>query len=116
MKMNGFDQLPVVDNNDGINKKQLIGMVTVMDIMARLAAGTINSLDCPVSKVVQKQFPVMRSNETIGRLIHLLRRHPYVAIVVESQHQHESINRQMIAAIITHIDILNYLAKLDQSN
>ncbi|OTF76456.1 hypothetical protein BLA29_014511 [Euroglyphus maynei] len=101
MRMNGFDQLPVVSN-----KKQLIGMVTVMDIMAKLAASTIDSLDCPVSSVVQQQFPVMRSDESIGRLIHLLRRHPFVAVVDQTQ---------MIEAIITHIDILNYLAKSDQT-
>nr|XP_027205178.1 cystathionine beta-synthase-like [Dermatophagoides pteronyssinus] len=117
MKMNGFDQLPVViNNNNGNNQKQLIGMVTVGDIMLKLAAGTIKSLDCPITNVVQRQFPIMQSNESIGRLIHLLRRNPYVAIVVVSESTQQQPIRQMIEAIITHIDILNYLVKFDQSD
>lgn len=116
MKMNGFDQLPVVINQNGNNQKQLIGMVTVGDIMLKLAAGTIKSLDCPITNVVQRQFPIMQSNESIGRLIHLLRRNPYVAIVVVSESPQQQPIRQMIEAIVTHIDILNYLAKFDQSD
>lgn len=103
MKVNGFDQLPVVSTDTKI----LHGMVTVDQIMAKIHAG-VADLDSPVSKVLLNKYPRVKLQDQLGSLIKLLRSNPYAAIVDPIGN-----NEVRIVGIITHIDILDYMSKID---
>lgn len=94
MKIYGFDQLPVVNHHN-----QLVGMVTVDQIMLKTSAG-LASLNDPVGNVSLTKFPVVNCKESIGTLVKQLRMNPYVAIVDQNQ----------ISGIVTHIDILEFIS------
>ena len=104
MKVNGFDQLPVVQTGT----KNLLGMVTVDQIMAKVHAG-VATLDSPVNKVLLTTYPSVKLHDPLGNLIKALRQNPYVAIKDQI-----SADQVAIAGIVTHIDILDYLSKLDK--
>ena len=100
MKVNGFDQLPVVQKDD----QSLLGMVTVDQIMAKVSAG-VATLDDPVEKVLLTTYPNVKVTDPLGTLIKVLRQNPYVAIKEQLSEE-----RMAIAGIVTHIDILDYIS------
>lgn len=102
MRVNGFDQLPVVQGDN----KNLLGMVTVDQIMAKVSAG-VATLDDPVEMVLLKTYPSVKVNDPLGALIKVLRQSPYVAIKEQL-----SDDVATIAGIVTHIDILDYIANV----
>lgn len=103
MRNGGFDQIPVVKS---AQNKKLLGMITVSDIMAKLTAGSI-TLNCPVQKALIRKFPQIQAEEPVGELIKLLSEQPYMVVVEKDDEP----NEQIILAIITHIDVLNFLTK-----
>lgn len=103
MQNGGFDQIPVVES---VQNKKLLGMVTVNEIMAKLTAGSI-TLNCPVHKALTKKFQQIQAEESVGELIKLLSEQPYMVVVERDIER----NEQLILAIVTHIDVLNYLTK-----
>lgn len=103
MKVNGFDQLPVVQKGT----KNLLGMVTVDQIMAKVSAG-VATLDDPVEMVLLKSYPNVKMTDSLGVLIKTLRQNPYVAIKEQVSEDVDT-----IAGIVTHIDILDYIASVD---
>ena len=105
MKRNGFDQLPVVAENT----KELKGMVTVSDIMAKISAGTVTMEDT-VSRALINKFPVLKLEDKIGALAQALRFNPY-AVIIDSSSTSSNL---IVSAIATHIDILDYLGNIDQ--
>ena len=103
MKRFGYDQLPVLD----VEKKRLLGMVTVGHIMAKVAGGTV-TMESTVNEVMLTDFPKIERSAKLGMLSQMLKTNPYVVVVDKVTQSDER-----IAGIITHIDILNYLAELD---
>lgn len=104
MKENGFDQLPVTDGESNL----LYGMITVSDVMAKIAGG-MATLESPVCKVLMHQYPCVMIRDQLEKLIKLLQVNPYVAIVDELNGGGGQIR---IAAIVTHIDILDFLSRM----
>lgn len=102
MRKHGYDQLPVLED-DG----SLVGMITVGHIMAKMSGSPV-TMESPVSEVVIKKFPKVERNGRLGSISRILKTNPYVVVFDEV-----SDGKQRIAGIITHIDILNYLAELD---
>lgn len=106
MKVHGYDQIPVVKAN---KPREMLGMITVSDIMAKISADNA-TLDCPVNKVLLSKYPSLKSNESMEKLVKLLRFNPYVVIVEEF-----GVDQHHIAALLTHIDILDYLSQFDSA-
>lgn len=103
MKQRGYDQLPVVDTSN-----KLIGMVTVFDLMAKIASGSA-SIDSSVNNVLIKDFPKIGKDSTLGILTAMLKTNHYVVVVESLQPE----NEHSLAGILTHIDVLNYLIVAD---
>ena len=101
MKQRGYDQLPVVAAS-----KVLLGMVTVSSLMAKIASGEL-AIDSEVKSAIIKNFPKIDKEATLGDLTAILKASHY-AVVVDIVEKEE-----VIAGIVTHIDVLNYLIVAD---
>lgn len=97
MKQRGYDQLPVVESSNA-----LLGMVTVSSLMTKIAVGEI-ALDSVVDDALIKNFPKIDKEATLGDLTAILKASHYVVVV----------ENEMVAGILTHIDVLNYLIVAD---
>ncbi|CAG2171916.1 unnamed protein product [Oppiella nova] len=102
MRRHGYDQLPVLSDDSF-----LLGMVTVGHIMAKMSGHTV-TMESPIHEVIIKNYPKIERNGKLGSISRILKTNPYVVVFDEV-----SENSERIAGIITHIDILNYLAELD---
>jgi predicted transcriptional regulator len=80
-------------------------MITVQNILAKISAQTL-TMKSPISEVMVKNYPKIEINETLGSISRILKTNPYVVVIDRVSETNES-----IAGIITHIDILDYLAK-----
>lgn len=103
MKRHGYDQLPVLQVDNNI----LVGMITVSHTMAKMSGETV-TMESNVSEVIIKNYPKLERSQTLGSISQMLKTNPYVVV-----YDKVSENSERIAGIITHIDILNYLAELD---
>ncbi len=101
MKRHAYDQLAVL----GQDNLLLVGMITVQNILAKISAQTL-TMKSPISEVMVKNYPKIEINETLGSISRILKTNPYVVVIDRVSETNES-----IAGIITHIDILDYLAK-----
>ncbi|KAL8566544.1 hypothetical protein ACOMHN_009758 [Nucella lapillus] len=109
----GFDQVPVVDETGSIQ-----GMVTVGNILAQMVKNKVNSSD-PVSKIMYKQFKMIKMGTHLGQLSRMLDTDHFV-LVVHDQRQYTGSstamqNKQMIFGIATRIDLLNFIASRSSS-
>ncbi|XP_070534882.1 cystathionine beta-synthase-like [Ptychodera flava] len=106
MNKEGFDQIPVADEAG-----QVLGMVTLGNMMAQLLAGKVKS-STHVSQIIYKQFKKITLDTTLGKLSRILDT-DHFALVVHQQKQfsnkEESSHRQMIFGIATRIDLLNFI-------
>ena len=102
MRKHGYDQLPVLAD-DGT----LLGMITVGHIVAKMSGSPV-TMESPVSEVIIKKFPKVERKGKLGSISRILKTNPYVVVFDEVVG-----GKERIAGIITHIDILNYLAELD---
>lgn len=105
MRRQGYDQLPVV-SSDGSNCLQ--GMVTVDDLMANIAAGSVKG-GTPVVKAVSQEYQKMSRESTIGSLSKKLKSSHFVVI---TEGEAEASNARIVG-ILTHIDIINYLIEME---
>lgn len=106
MKKEGYDQIPVVDENGGI-----LGMVTMGNLMNRIVNKKAASSD-PVEKVLFRQFKKISLDTTLGRLSTIFEKDSF-ALVVHNQRMYTSgeqaMNREVIIGIASIIDLLNYI-------
>jgi len=107
MKQRGYDQLPVVKQGA---PTCLLGMVSVYELMAKIAAGSVKG-NTSVSQALNQAFERLPQDATIGSLSHALKNTQFV-VVVESLLGEES---SRIVGILTHIDVLNYLIEMEAS-
>lgn len=104
----GFDQVPVVDESGAI-----LGMLTVGNILAQMVKSKVKAGD-PVSKIMYKQFKMVKMDTTLGQLSRMLDTDHFV-LVVHDQRQYRGqrgsmAKKQMIFGIATRIDLLNFIA------
>ncbi|KAK7491019.1 hypothetical protein BaRGS_00017715 [Batillaria attramentaria] len=110
----GFDQVPVVDESGAI-----LGMVTVGNILAQMVKNKVKPSD-PVSKIMYKQFKMVKMDVTLGQLSRMLDTDHFV-LVVHDQRQSDTGSlgsmekKQMIFGIATRIDLLNFIASHEGS-
>lgn len=115
MKEHGFDQLPVVEHT---KHGHLRGMVTVSEIMAKIAGGAAR-LDSPLEHVLIVNYPCVPVEAKLGELIEELGSNAYVVVVQEhipNENEITHTNQKDVAGIVTHIDILNYLSASNLTN
>jgi cystathionine beta-synthase len=102
----GYDQLPVVDDN-GI----VMGMVTMGNLSAKLLSSRVQSSD-PVSCALYTQFKTIAPTVSLSDLSRIFER-DYFALVCVSAHHHVSASKKeekkIIFGIATRIDLLNFL-------
>jgi cystathionine beta-synthase len=101
MKRHAYDQLAVLGQDNPI----LVGMITVQNILTNMSAQTL-TMKSPISEVMVKNYPKIEINAKLGSILRILKTNPYVVVIDRVSKTDES-----IAGIITHIDILNYIAK-----
>lgn len=104
----GFDQVPVVDEQGTI-----LGMVTVGNMMAQVVRAKVKKSD-PVSKVMYKQFKMVHMEVSLGQLSRMLDTDHYVLVVhdqTQYRGKHTTAKRQMIFGIATRIDLLNFITE-----
>lgn len=104
----GFDQVPVVDEQGTI-----MGMVTVGNMMAQVVKAKVKKSD-PVSKVMYKQFKMVHMEVSLGQLSRMLDTDHYVLVVHDQTHykgKSTVAKRQMIFGIATRIDLINFITE-----
>ena len=105
MKKQGFDQLPVVDDDN------ILGVVSEGNLMAKLVAKRVQAND-PISKVLYTQFRRVSLSTTLGELSHIFDR-DHFAVVVSSQQCYGGPNKltekAVIVGVVTRIDLLDYI-------
>ncbi|KAK3889558.1 hypothetical protein Pcinc_006445 [Petrolisthes cinctipes] len=107
MQHEGYDQLPVVDQEGLIQ-----GVVTLGSLMAKLVAGKIEG-SSPVQQSLYSQFRKIKLDTTLGRLSRILDR-DHFALVVHTQRLYVEgtvVEKEVCIGIVTHIDLLTYITK-----
>lgn len=104
MRIKGFDQLPVVPSDES---NVLHGMVTVDDLMAGISGGTVKA-NTPVIELLSKKYQKMDLSATIGDLSQMLKSTHFVVITEDDP------DFDRILGILTHIDIINYVIKMEE--
>lgn len=102
----GFDQLPVVDE-DGV----VVGVVTEGNLTAKLAAGRVKPAD-PVSAAMFKQFHQVEPSTSLSELARIFDI-DHFALVCTSQKNYSAdkvTERTVVAGVVSRIDLLKYIA------
>ncbi|GLV46443.1 Cystathionine beta-synthase [Carabus blaptoides fortunei] len=110
MKQEGYDQIPVVDENGGI-----LGMVTMGNLMNRIVNKKAEPSDA-VEKVLFRQFKKISLDTTLGKLSRIFETDSF-ALVTHNQRMYSSgasaKNREVIIGIVSIIDLLNYITSTE---
>lgn len=110
MKKEGYDQIPVVDENGGI-----VGMVTMGNLMNRIVNKKAEPSD-KVEKVLFRQFKKISLDTTLGKLSRIFEKDSF-ALVTHNQRMYSSgasaKNREVIIGIVSIIDLLNYITSTE---
>merc|ERR1712106_338755 len=110
MQKEGYDQLPVVDNEGLIQ-----GVVTLGGLMAKIVSSKIEG-SSPVQQSLYSQFKKITLDTTLGKLSQILDRDHFALMVHMSQlYQDGSVmEREVCIGIVTHIDLLHYIANANK--
>jgi cystathionine beta-synthase len=113
MRVKGFDQMPVVDN-DGV----ILGMITMGSLIARLLSKKLYSTDS-VEAALYRQFRKVTLDVNLGKLTYILHTHHF-ALVVHSQILYGGAaqveqKKEVIIGIVTQIDLLNYITGVEEN-
>ncbi|XP_059478512.1 cystathionine beta-synthase [Neocloeon triangulifer] len=100
LKKEGFDQLPVVDDNGAI-----LGVVSTGNMMTRLVNHKIKPED-KVASILYRQFRKIKADTILGRVSHILEKDPF-ALVVD--------DKDVIIAIVSPVDVLSYITSSSDS-
>lgn len=109
MKKGGFDQVPVVNS-----ESKILGVITEGNLTSYLTKKRASPED-PVEKILYKQFKQVTAKTTLGELSLLFDKEPYVLVsasqkvITESSTDLEE--KCVVTAIVTRIDLLNYIMK-----
>jgi len=107
LKTQGFDQLPVVDENGAV-----VGVVTAGNLMAKLSSGRVKITD-DVSEAMFKQFQKVSPSTDLAKLSQIFNK-DHFALVVTSQKWFSSpgvsAENHLVVGVATRIDLLNFIA------
>lgn len=114
MKKGGFDQVPVVDSDS-----KVLGVITEGNLTSYLTKKRA-SPDDPVEKILYKQFKQVTAKTTLGELSLIFDKDPYVLVsatqkvITDSSNELEE--KCVVTAVVTRIDLLNYIMKHEDEN
>merc|ERR1719300_1285033 len=112
MNSEGFDQLPVIDTAGAIQ-----GVATLGSLKSKLLKGKVQPTDA-VSKATFTTFKKVTLDTTLEKLDRILDREHF-AFVVHQQRlyksQHEVQTKEIIVGILTDIDLLNHVSRVESS-
>jgi len=104
MQKEGYDQLPVVDNEGLIQ-----GVVTLGGLMAKILSSKIEG-SSPVQQILYSQFKKITLDTTLGKLSQILDKDHFALIVHSSRLYNGTVTqRDVCIGIVTQIDLLNYI-------
>jgi len=109
MQKEGYDQLPVVDQESVIR-----GVVTLGSLLAKLVSGKVEPTS-PVSHTMYSQFHRITLDTSLAKLSSLLHK-DHFAIVVYTQRMYMKGSvqeKEVCMAIVTQIDLLTYITHHD---
>ncbi|XP_076055996.1 cystathionine beta-synthase isoform X2 [Oratosquilla oratoria] len=117
MQREGYDQLPVVDQ-EGIIK----GVVTLGSLMAKIVAGKVEG-SSPVEQSLYSQFRKITLDTTLGKLSRILDR-DHFALVVHRQRlciggpdvEGSITEKEVCIGIVTQIDLLTHITHCKKEN
>ncbi|RYY35645.1 pyridoxal-phosphate dependent enzyme [archaeon] len=108
LKANGYDQLPVVSEDNSI-----LGMVTEGNLTSRLTSGRVSASDS-ITKALYSQFRTVTASTPLFELARMFDRDHFV-VVVQTQRTYsgskESAEKSVVTGIVTRIDMLKYITK-----
>lgn len=112
MNSEGYDQLPVINNAGAIQ-----GVATLGSLKSKLLKGKVQPTDA-VSKATFTTFKKVTLDTTLEKLDRILDREHF-AFVVHQQRlyksQHEVQTKEIIVGILTDIDLLNHVSRVESS-
>jgi len=106
MKKEGFDQLPVIDQDGSIK-----GVVTLGSLMTRILSKKAEP-KTQVHQVLYGQFKSVQLDTTLSKVSRILERDHYVMVTHNQRlySQNDTIEeRNVVIGIVTQIDLLNYI-------
>ncbi|KAF2881622.1 hypothetical protein ILUMI_24565 [Ignelater luminosus] len=113
MKKQGYDQLPVVDENN-----ILMGMATMTNLMTMLVSSKVKPND-PISKAISKQFRKVTPETNLGLVSRILEKDSFV-LVIQDQKQvsggSSTNNEEKIVGIVSIIDLLHYITNNNEND
>jgi len=108
LNQNGFDNVPVVDNDNSI-----LGVISEGHLTSRLTSGKVSSNDL-VSSSLYKLFIKIESNISLFKLSKLFDSNPY-CILIGKQKKYLSngntVEINIVNGIVTRIDLLKYISQ-----
>ncbi|RHY24396.1 hypothetical protein DYB25_012652 [Aphanomyces astaci] len=106
LKAEGFDNLPVVDEQNAI-----VGVISEGNLTAQLLPGRILPSD-PVSKAMYKQFKKVSTHTTLSELSRIFDK-DHFALVVTEQRRYSAggvvETKSVIFGVVTRIDLLTFI-------
>lgn len=109
MKKQGYDQLPVIDDNE-----TLIGMATMTNLMTMLVNSKVQPND-PISKAIARQFRKVTPDSTLGLVSRILEKDSFVLVVQDQKHLPSNKAQEKTVGLISIIDLLHYITNNNES-
>ncbi|CAK4640306.1 unnamed protein product, partial [Aphanomyces euteiches] len=106
LKREGFDNLPVVDEQNGI-----VGVISEGNLTAQLLPGRILPSD-PVSKAMYKQFKKVNTHTTLSELSRIFDKDHFALVVTEQRcfsAGGKVETKSVIFGVVTRIDLLTFI-------
>jgi len=112
LQSNGFDQLPVVDDQG-----EVLGVATAGNLMSKIVQNRVKSTD-PVKKVLFSQFKKVALQTELGSLSQIFN-NDHFALVVATQTwfsgSDKKVVKNLVVGVATRIDLLNFILKGNMS-
>jgi len=112
MNKEGYDQLPVIDDNN-----QICGVATLGSLKSKVLKAKVMATD-PVAKATYTTFKKVTLDTTLQKLDRILDK-DHFALVVHSQRLYTTNKdvqtKEIIVGIVTDIDLLHYVSKKEQN-
>ncbi|SPQ95499.1 Cystathionine beta-synthase [Plasmodiophora brassicae] len=106
MHDHGFDQLPVVNNEN-----EVLGMITEGNLMSQLSSGRVRS-SSPISDVIYRRFKQIKLDTKLRTLSKVFETHHFVLVVTTQKcaSSHNKVaEKTVVFGVVTRIDLLNFI-------
>ena len=106
MNMHGIDQLPVVDDVQGV-----VGVVTLGNLTSKILAKAVAPKD-PVSACMFRQFRQVPLNTPLASLFHIFQRDAFCLVVANQKQltsKHQVVEKKVVVGVCSQVNLLKYV-------